>query len=201
MIPHASLWVFASALGAFATIARAQSNVVTLFRPTVVLLTLGTLAIIVAGEERGTPVTLGIVFMLACAIVCAASDLATGLIFDRVTAVSALMILAMSFVGHTENASAAGVGVCGGSLLALHAATRRRGIGLGDVKLGAVIGAGCSGVPAVGAIGAAFVAGALWALPVLVLKRAKPGDRVAFAPFLAMGALAFLAFESLRSHG
>jgi prepilin signal peptidase PulO-like enzyme (type II secretory pathway) len=201
MIPHATLWFFASALGAFATIARAQRSVVALLHPCVVLLTLGALAIIVTGEERGSPVALGVALMLACAIVCAASDLSTGLVFDAVTALSALMILAISSITHTVSASAVGAVVCGGSLLALYVTTRRRGIGLGDVKLGAVIGAGCGGVPAVGAIGAAFVAGALWALPVLVSKRAKPRDRVPFAPFLAMGALAFLAFESLSIHG
>jgi prepilin signal peptidase PulO-like enzyme (type II secretory pathway) len=201
MIAHAALWLFASTITVLAAVARARSAAVSYARPTVVTLLAGALAVIVIGDERGSPMSLGMAPAMACAIVCAAGDLATGLIFDSVTASAALMILLTALAVGSVPATAVGACVCAGSLLALYALTRGRGIGLGDVKLGAVIGAGCGGAGAIGAIGTAFVAGALWAVPLLVRKRVHPGDRVVFAPFLALGTIASLGMRLLSAHG
>jgi prepilin signal peptidase PulO-like enzyme (type II secretory pathway) len=201
MMPHATLWLFAVALGTLAAIARVRNTAVTFCRPNVVILMLAALVMIVVGEVREAPVAIGVALVLACVIVCAATDLATGLIFDAVTAASILMILLFAFATKSLTMSILGACVCAGSLLALYVATRRRGIGLGDVKLGAVIGAGCGAELGIGAIGSAFVVGALWAAPLLLSGRALASDRVVFAPCLALGTLGFLAFASLHGHG
>jgi prepilin signal peptidase PulO-like enzyme (type II secretory pathway) len=201
MIAHAALWMFASAVTVLASIARARSAAVGFARPTVVTLVAGALAMIVIGDQRGAPMSLGAALAMACAIVCAASDLATGLIFDAVTAFAALMILLAALAAGSASATTVGAFVCAGSLFALYVLTRGRGIGFGDVKLGAVIGAGCGGVTAIGAIAAAFIAGALWAAPLLVRKRLRPGDRVVFAPFLALGTIVSLGMKLLGAHG
>jgi prepilin peptidase CpaA len=201
MIPHATLWLFAVALGTLAAIARARNRTVTFRRTSVVALTLAALAMIVVGEEREAPVAVGVALVLACVIVCAATDLATGLIFDVVTAASILMILLYASATRSLTTSVLGACVCAGSLLALYVASRKRGIGFGDVKLGAVIGAGCGAELGIGAIGSAFVVGALWAAPLLLSRRVLASDRVVFAPCLALGTLGFLAFASLRGHG
>jgi len=201
MMPHAELWLFVSALSVLAVIARERSGAVAFARPLVAILSAGALSMIVIGEERGSPETFGVVLTLACAIVCAASDLATGLIFDGVTALTALVILATASIGGNAGASITGACVCGGSMFALYAITSGRGIGLGDVKLGAVIGAGCGGVAAISSIGVAFVAGSIWASALLLSNRARWGDRVPFAPFLTLGTLVSLGMNSLDRHG
>ena len=201
MISHAALWLFTLALALLAVVARARSGAVTFMRPIVVMLSIGAIVVIVAAEERGSPVRLAGSLSLACAIVCAESDLATGLIFDGVTALGALMIALTTLVAGEAKASAIGAFVCAGSMLALYAITRGSGIGLGDVKLGAIIGAGCGGAIAIGAIGIAFVAGSIWVLPLLLRKRTRMGDRLAFAPLMALGTLASLGIHALGAYG
>jgi prepilin signal peptidase PulO-like enzyme (type II secretory pathway) len=201
MIGHAALWLFAPTLVLLAAIARLRSAAFSVARPTVALLVIGALIVLVISDERGSPMSLGVALAMACAIVSAASDLATGLVFDSVTALAALMILLAALVAGSAIPAAIGAVVCAGSLSALYALTRGRGIGLGDVKLGAVIGAGCGGVIAIGALGSAFIVGALWAIPLLARKRVHPGDRVAFAPFLALGTIASLGMNVFGLHG
>jgi len=201
VIPYAALWLFALVLGVLAAVARARAATITFAQPIVVALCVAAVLMIVAGEERQTPVALGVAVALACLIVCTASDLGTGLIFDAVTTLGALAVVIAVCLAGNMRASIVGTFVCAGSLLGLYAVTRGRGIGLGDVKLGALIGAGCGGVAALEAIGAAFVAGAVWTVPLLLRKRARAGDRVAFAPFLALGTLVFLGLRSFNVHG
>ncbi len=201
MMPHATLWLFAVALGTFTALVRSRNRAVIFCRPSIVFLTLAALAIIVVGEAREAPVAIGVSLVFASAIVCAATDLATGLIFDAVTAASLMTILVFAFATNNLTASALGGCVCAGSLFAVYVATRRGGMGFGDVKLGAVIGAGCGAELGIDAIGSAFVLGALWAAPLLLSKRVLASDRVAFAPCLALGTLCVLAFASLHGHG
>jgi len=200
MIAHPSLWLFASALSVLAAVARARSAAIAFWQPPVIVLGVAALSLILAGEEGRAPVPLGVAVTLACLIVCTASDLGTGLIFDTVTALGASAVLVAASLAGNMGASAIGAFVCAGSLFGLYAVTHGRGIGLGDVKLGAVIGAGCGGAAAIDAIGAAFVAGAFWMIPLLLRRRARVRDRVAFAPFLALGTFVFLGLRSLGIH-
>ncbi len=191
--------VFLAALLGLVRLARIRSTAVKLTRPVVVILALCAVPAIILADQRGTPISLSVT--LACAVVCAASDLATGLVFDGVTATTAIAILITSILSQDSLVAAIGASSCAGAMLLLYAVTRGRGIGLGDVKLGAVIGAGLGGVASVGALGAAFIAGAVWAIPLLASSRAQRGDRVAFAPFLAVGAIACTALRSVTGHG
>lgn len=79
-----------------------------------------------------------------------------------------------------------------GGFYAVMRATSRGGIGGGDVKLAAVIGLvlGWHGWQSL-AIGAAsaFVLGALYALALMVLRRANRSTRIAFGPWMILGAI------------
>ncbi|HTU68796.1 MAG TPA: A24 family peptidase [Candidatus Baltobacteraceae bacterium] len=144
---------------------------------------------------------LGPALMLVCAGVCAVTDLRRGLIYDWVTGSTALGIVVWSLASSNTTRSLLGACACGLPMIVVHYATRGRGLGLGDVKLSAVIGAGIGGVGAATAIGSAFVAGALWALPMLALGRVRRGDRVPFGPFLAVGAVFAVFMRSVHNNG
>ncbi|GGD85872.1 prepilin peptidase [Microbacterium murale] len=79
-----------------------------------------------------------------------------------------------------------------GGIYAVLRATSRGGIGGGDVKLAAVIGLvlGWHGWQAL-AVGAAsaFVLGALYALALMALRRANRSTRIAFGPWMIVGAV------------
>lgn len=78
-----------------------------------------------------------------------------------------------------------------GGIYAVLRATSRGGIGGGDVKLAAVIGLvlGWHGWQAL-AVGAAsaFVLGALYALALMAFRRANRSTRIAFGPWMIIGA-------------
>jgi leader peptidase (prepilin peptidase)/N-methyltransferase len=126
---------------------------------------------------------------IAAVLAAAAFDARTGLIPDRLTIAAAAAVFSIAVVGGTLPAATAGAAAVAGSLLALFLATRGRGLGFGDVKLGLVIGGGCGAVAGLVAIGSAFVLGALYATPLLVSGRARRRDAIPFAPFLAAGTI------------
>jgi prepilin signal peptidase PulO-like enzyme (type II secretory pathway) len=70
--------------------------------------------------------------------------------------------------------------------------TRGRGMGLGDVKLGFLIGFALGWPAAVTALFLAFLTGALVSTILILVRRKRFGDAVPFGPFLALGALASL---------
>ncbi|MGA7747653.1 MAG: A24 family peptidase [Candidatus Aquilonibacter sp.] len=191
----AALSLFGVSLLVLVTVARVRSDAVTLRRPAIMILTAGAVLAIIAADRRGTPISVCAIVTLACVVVCAASDIETGLVFDQVTILATIAIVLGSILGRDMSVASIGAGTCAGSTLTLYAATRGRGIGLGDVKLSGVMGAGLGGLASLGALGAAFVAGAVWAIPLLIFKRARPGARVPFAPFLAIGAMASIALR------
>jgi leader peptidase (prepilin peptidase)/N-methyltransferase len=110
---------------------------------------------------------------LACLVVLAGIDaLGTGQSRDLVRAVLGMLIL--------------------GGFYAVLRGISRAGMGGGDVKLAAVIGLvlGWHGWASL-AIGAAsaFVLGALYALVLILLRRADGATRIAFGPWMIAGAL------------
>lgn len=127
---------------------------------------------------------------LCGAVVAATIDARTGLIPDPLSAAIALVVLGLACSEGTLPTALAGALAAGGTLLTLHLSTRGRGLGLGDVKLGAAIGAGFGPALGIVAIGTAFVTGALYASWLLVTRRARRGDALRFGPFLAIGAFA-----------
>ncbi len=122
-------------------------------------------------------------------ILAAVVDARTGFIPDAISVPTAAAALAVAVAEGGADTACCGVLAAAGALLFLHAITRGRGIGLGDVKLAGAIGAGF-GLPAgLTALGAAFVAGGAYGLWLLASRRAARGAEIRFGPFLALGTL------------
>jgi len=115
------------------------------------------------------------------------ADLRTGRIPNAVSRGTALLAFGAAALAGSVSGAAWGAFAVGGSLFALYVLTLGRGIGLGDVKLGVAIGAGCG--PLVGsiALGAAFIAGAAYGAWLLATQRAGRSSEIPFGPFLAAG--------------
>lgn len=140
---------------------------------------------VVVVASRETVVVMPQLIGLACAIVCTFTDLATGYVFDRVTMPAAAgATIAATMCGHGV-ASIAGLACGYTTICLLWVITRRRGIGLGDAKLAAALGAAGSAGEVLDVIGGAFVLGALFASFGLATGRLSRGSTVRFAPFLA----------------
>jgi leader peptidase (prepilin peptidase)/N-methyltransferase len=123
--------------------------------------------------------------VLACGYI----DARTGFIPDRITYPALGATLAIAAALHRFDSAALGALCVGGSLAFFYAITRKRGLGLGDVKLGACIGAGLG--PACGAIalGSSFIAGGIVGSYLLLSGRAGRKTPIRFGPFLAAGFL------------
>lgn len=127
--------------------------------------------------------------LLATGAVAARVDVARRVIPNRLTGTAAAAAIAVGLVldpGGEPARAAAGLGA-GGFLLAA-ALIRPDGMGMGDVKLAGVMGL-CLGPAVVVALAAAFAAGGLYGLGVLVARgvRAARAATMPFAPCLALG--------------
>jgi prepilin signal peptidase PulO-like enzyme (type II secretory pathway) len=129
---------------------------------------------------------------LVAAFACAITDAKSGYVFDRALLVGLIAVLALgagTIVARIVAAAAIG------ALYALpYLASRGRGFGLGDVKLGVLLGAGIGLAGGLSAFLASFVLGAAFGLVALALRRLDRKSRLPFAPFMAVGAALGLAF-------
>jgi prepilin signal peptidase PulO-like enzyme (type II secretory pathway) len=114
-------------------------------------------------------------------------DARTGSIFDPLTATVLACSLALAALDGSVAAGFAGAGGVGGMLLFLHALSGGRGLGFGDVKLGAGLGMALGFSTGVTAIALAFVLGGIYGSWLLVTKRATAGASIRFGPFIASG--------------
>jgi len=135
---------------------------------------------------------------LVVALVCALTDLRCGYVFDQALLAATIPVLAFvlragALVPRVESAVAIGLLFAAPYLL-----SRGRGFGLGDVKLGALLGAGLGLAAGSSMFLSSFVAGALFAVVALAARRMDRKTSVPFAPFIAIGAAIGLAFP-LRS--
>lgn len=118
----------------------------------------------------------------------------------------ALFAFAFSFAQHRILAGIESAAIAGGAFGLVYLATRGRGMGLGDVKLAAVLGLAFSAGGGVALVAASFVIGALVALPVLLAGSRGRRDALPFGPFLVVAAYllvyapqaAFGPFEAYR---
>lgn len=124
------------------------------------------------------------------------SDLRTRLIPDAPLVVGLLLavgVVASSAPDELPGRLAAGTGA--GSFLLAAAMVRPHGMGLGDVKLAAVLGV-YLGFPVVGAMVVAFASGSLVGLGLIARYGwSARGRTIAFAPCLALGALVAMALR------
>ncbi|HEY8314823.1 MAG TPA: A24 family peptidase [Candidatus Baltobacteraceae bacterium] len=141
-----------------------------------------------ANGRAGWTHAAAICVLCACAV-CAVTDAQAGYVFDAITYPSLAAALACSMLAGTFEAALLGVLCAGGPLLALYAISRGRGLGLGDVKLAACIGAAFGATSAAIAIGAAFVLGGAWGAWLLLSRRASRGTPIRFAPYIFAGML------------
>jgi Flp pilus assembly protein protease CpaA len=131
------------------------------------------------------------------AIVCGLADARTGYIFDALSLTTAAVAAVFAILEGRLIEGISAAALVGGALLALYLLTGRRGIGLGDVKLGSALALGYGLPAAVIALGSAFVLGGLYAGVLLGLGRAKRSDPLRFGPFIAGGAAVGLTTSAL----
>jgi leader peptidase (prepilin peptidase)/N-methyltransferase len=119
------------------------------------------------------------------------------IVLPTLAAVLMLVLIDAAASGGTSNLVRALLGmlILGGFYAALHLLSHA-GMGGGDVKLAAVIGLvlGWHGWQAL-AVGAAsaFVLGALYAITLIALRRADRSTRIAFGPWMIIGAVLGIA--------
>ncbi|GAC1416185.1 MAG: hypothetical protein NVSMB5_06210 [Candidatus Velthaea sp.] len=121
------------------------------------------------------------------ALVCALTDARTGYVFDAVTRAMTFAALILASVSGRLAPALIGALGCGGALFALYLLTRKRGLGLGDVKLAAVLGLTLGLRTSSLALAIAFISGGAYGAWLLVQGRAKRSDSVRFAPYIAFG--------------
>ena len=137
---------------------------------------------------------LGIALVYACLlIVIFVIDLETQLVLDKVTYPGMILALALSFfwpgLGVVSSLEGGALGLVA---MALPFIIYRRGMGMGDIKLGALVGL-MSGYPLVAiALLLAVIAGGLVGAILLAFKIKKRSDPIPFAPFLAASAMVTL---------
>jgi len=138
---------------------------------------------------------------VACAAICvgAICDLRSGYIFDPVVGGGLGAVGAVAAWSGNAGAAAAGAAAVAGTLFGLWLLSGRRGLGMGDVKFGALIGAGMGPLYGLVALGAAFVLGAGASVGLLALGRARLDSAVRFGPYLAAGTLVVLAYHRLNT--
>ena len=143
------------------------------------------------------PLDAGRFIVLGGVAVAAVTDLRTGRIFTPVAGATGVAALAAATFEHRIVAALCGSLALGLALFGLHAATRGRGLGLGDVRLGWAIGAGLGTVAGFAAVAWAFVLGATYGCALLVLRRAQRTSEIRFGPFIAAGTLLALVRGTL----
>ena len=133
---------------------------------------------------------LGFICAIPAVMVAAISDARTGFIFDPLSMTLLATSALVALVSAQLPAATCGACAIGGALGVLHAGTRGRGIGLGDVKLGAGIGAALGAVHGGYALAYAFILGGGYGAVLLAGRRAQRNDAIRFGPFLAAGTAA-----------
>ena len=156
-------------------------------------------ALVVVAKDDALDIALGLLLVTALVPI-ALIDLELRLIPNAITlpaAVAALVAGVVLDVGHVPEQLIAGAAAGGFFLIA--AAVRPGGMGMGDVKLAAMLGL-YLGRTVVPAIFAALILGVLVGAVVIARKGAREGRKtgVPFGPFLAVGGLiAFFVGDAL----
>lgn len=122
-------------------------------------------------------------------IVLAVFDFYYGYLYDSWEALLGVIALITATAGEWGLPAALSCALSAGGFMCLVRLFSRGGLGLGDVKLAAVIGLYLGYSDTVLALFIAFFGGGLVASFLLVTRRARARSRLPFGPFLAMGAL------------
>ena len=125
----------------------------------------------------------------AAVAICAVSDIACGLLYNGVVGPASAAIAILATIGGQTSQMLIGAAIGLTIPLVLHVTTRGRGLGMGDVKLFAIVGLAFGALGSLAIIATAFVSGACYALIMLGLGRARFGASIPFAPFIALGTM------------
>jgi leader peptidase (prepilin peptidase) / N-methyltransferase len=127
-------------------------------------------------------------------VVLAAVDLEKRIIPNRIVLPATAVVLPAQIALHSSDALAYVIAAVGAALFFfLPLLVYPAGMGMGDVKLALLLGAGLGGA-VVTALFVGVFAGAFFAIVILVRGRGARGRMIAFGPFLALGGLVALFF-------
>lgn len=140
-------------------------------------------------------------FLVSVLITVTVSDIKWGLIPDKIVfptvlvalGYQILLLLAGTPLSHFALALLCGVG-SGAFFLALILATRGRGMGGGDMKLGFFIGLSLGWPLSILALFLAFLTGAFASVMLILIGKKNLKATIVFGPFLALGAIAALLY-------
>jgi len=134
---------------------------------------------------------------LVVLVVAAVVDGQSGFIFDPLVVTGALGVIIIAAIEGAGTSSVCGAVVTAGAIFCIWILSLGRGIGLGDVKLAAVVGAGFGPLGGISAIGVSFVVGAAIAVARLAAGTVHFGVPIRFGPYLLAGSVCFLAYHRL----
>ncbi len=141
-------------------------------------------------------------FIVSSLIVIFFTDIKYGIIPDKIVYPGIFLSL-MYLILHTSYFIPHVLSALGAFLLffLLHAVTRGRGMGFGDVKLAGFLGLFLGFPKVVVALYVAFLTGAVVALILVLLRKKKfKGSTVPFGPFLVIGTLISLFYGEMLMH-
>jgi leader peptidase (prepilin peptidase)/N-methyltransferase len=149
----------------------------------------GALFALAAAEFGTSPAALAACALSAFAVVTLFVDIDHLLILDAVTIPAAAIGLVLALL--TGRAVDALEGALVGSVLfgVIYISTRGAGLGFGDVKLAACLGLYLGLAGSIAAFAAAFIIGAVLAIPVLATRKRRAKDVLPLGPFLVLGSL------------
>lgn len=140
---------------------------------------------------------LAAMFLAACGVLLCFADIASHRLPNRLMVITGagitVLLAAASWWDDHWSALARGVlaaVVLGATFLVL-AVLRPTGLGMGDVKLGAVLGlwlGWLSWSSVLLGVALAFVGGGLWSMTLLAMRRVQRDSHIAFGPWLLVGA-------------
>jgi leader peptidase (prepilin peptidase) / N-methyltransferase len=145
-----------------------------------------------AGVAGSLTTSAGVIVASAGAAVAGMVDARTGSIFNPLTVTLFVSAIALAALDGRLLDGLGGCASVAGGLLFLHALSGGRGMGLGDVKLGAGLGAALGISAGITAIALAFIFGGVYSGWLLATKRATAGSSIRFGPFMAAGTYAAL---------
>ena len=137
------------------------------------------------------------VICIGAFLYCSYTDLRTRLILNRVTYPFLLATLLLAVLVGQPVAALLGALVGGGVLLGPRLIGGRQRAGMGDVKLGALGGMLLGPEPAFYALTLAFTVAILVLTPLLLTRRLRLRQTIAFGPFLAVGFITLIGLSLL----
>jgi leader peptidase (prepilin peptidase) / N-methyltransferase len=131
--------------------------------------------------------------------IAATVDLRCGYVFDPFVAFALFTVLVAATACGLLGEAVSGAAATSGILLVVRCLSLGRGLGLGDVKLGALVGAGLGAVDGLFAVGTSFVLGAASAPWLIAFRKFGPRAPVPFVPYLLAGTLVVLAYHRFNT--